>query len=48
MAGREHYANYRDFRKRGGLEPLIAEAQFTIDKKVLSEHRVAAVYLLKA
>ena len=47
IAGREHYANYLDFRKRGGLEPLINEAHFSVDKKVTSEHKVAAVYLLK-
>lgn len=47
-AGREHYTNYLDFRKRGGLEPLISEAHFLVDKKVTSEHKVAAVYLLRA
>jgi ubiquinone/menaquinone biosynthesis C-methylase UbiE len=48
ISGREHYANYRDFKKRGGLEPLIREAQFSVDRRVLSEHKVAAVYLLQA
>jgi ubiquinone/menaquinone biosynthesis C-methylase UbiE len=47
-AGREHYANYLDFRKRGGLDPLIAEAHFSVDKRVASEHKVAVVYLLQA
>ena len=47
ISGREHYANYLDFKKRGGLEPLISEARFLVDKKVTSEHKVAAVYLLQ-
>ena len=46
-SGREHYAHYRDFKALGGLEPLIAEAHFSVDKQVLSEHKVAVVYLLK-
>jgi ubiquinone/menaquinone biosynthesis C-methylase UbiE len=47
ISGRDHYANYLDFKKRGGLEPLISEAHFRVDKKVTSEHKVAAVYLLQ-
>jgi hypothetical protein len=47
-SGREHYANYLDFRARGGLEPLISGAHFSVDIKVTSEHKVAVVYLLKA
>jgi ubiquinone/menaquinone biosynthesis C-methylase UbiE len=47
-AGREHYAHYLDFKKRGGLEPLISEARFAVDKRVASEHKVAVVYLLQA
>ncbi len=47
ISGRDHYANYLDFKKRGGLEPLISEARFLVDKKVTSEHKVAAVYLLQ-
>jgi ubiquinone/menaquinone biosynthesis C-methylase UbiE len=47
-SGRQHYANYLDFRARGGLEPLIADAHFSVDKKVTSEHKVAVVYLLQA
>ena len=47
-SGREHYANYRDFRAREGLEPLIAAAHFSVDKRVASEHKVAVVYLLQA
>jgi len=46
-SGREHYAHYRDFKARGGLEPLIAEAHFSVDKRVTSEHKVAVVYLLQ-
>jgi len=47
ISGREHYNNYLDFKKRGGLEPLINEAHFLVDKKVTSEHKVAAVFLLR-
>jgi len=47
-AGGEHYANYLDFRRRGGLAPLITEAHFTVDKRVTSEHKTAVVYLLQA
>ena len=46
-SGREHYTHYRDFKARGGLEPLIAEAHFSVDKRVTSEHKVAVVYLLQ-
>jgi ubiquinone/menaquinone biosynthesis C-methylase UbiE len=45
--GRQHYANYREFRTHGGLEPLIAEVRFSVDKKVPSKHGIATVYLLK-
>ena len=48
ISGREHYAHYLDFKKRGGLEPLISEAHFSVDKRVTSEHKVAVVYLLEA
>lgn len=48
ISGREHYAHYLDFKKRGGLEPLICEAHFSVDKRVTSEHKVAVVYLLQA
>jgi ubiquinone/menaquinone biosynthesis C-methylase UbiE len=47
ISGREHYAHYLDFKKRGGLDPLVSEARFAVDKRVTSEHKVAAVYLLK-
>lgn len=46
-AGREHYANYRDFKKRGGLEPLLEETKLSIDKRVVVLSGGAAVYLLR-
>ena len=46
-AGREHYANFRDFKKRGGMEPLIAEAKLSIDKLVVLPNGIAAVHLLR-
>ncbi len=46
-AGREHYANFRDFKKRGGMEPLVAETKLSIDKKVVLPSGTAAVHLLR-
>ena len=46
-AGREHYANYRDFKKRGGLAPLLAETKLSIDKRVVPRDGLAAVHLLR-
>jgi ubiquinone/menaquinone biosynthesis C-methylase UbiE len=45
-AGREHFAYFRDFKKRGGLEPLLAETKLPIDKQVVLPSGAAAVYLL--
>lgn len=45
--GREHYANYRDYQKRGGLAPLLAETKLAIDKRIIALGGVAAVYLLQ-
>jgi hypothetical protein len=45
-AGRAHFAGFRDFKRRGGLEPLIASAHLTVDKRTLL-HGVAAAYLLQ-
>ncbi len=45
--GREHYANYRDYQKGGGLAPLLAEAKLSIDKGIVALGGVAAVYLLR-
>lgn len=45
--GREHYANYRDYQKRGGLVPLLAETKLSIDKRIVALGGVAAVYLLR-
>jgi ubiquinone/menaquinone biosynthesis C-methylase UbiE len=45
--GREHYANYRDYQKRGGLAPLLAETKLTIDERIVALGGVAAVHLLR-
>jgi ubiquinone/menaquinone biosynthesis C-methylase UbiE len=45
IAGRQHYLNYRDFKKRGGLEPLIEEAHLSVDKRLVKG--IAIFYLLK-
>ncbi len=45
--GREHYANYRDYQKREGLAPLLAEAKLSIDKQIVALGGVAAVNLLQ-
>jgi len=45
IGGRQHYANYCDFKKRGGLEPLIDGAHLSVDKRVV--HGVVIAYLLK-
>ena len=45
--GREHYKNYRDYQKRGGLAPLLAETKLSIDKRIVALGGVAAVYLLR-
>ncbi len=45
--GREHYANYRDYQKRGGLAPLLAETKLSTDKRIVALGGVAAVYLLR-
>lgn len=47
LAGSEKYANYRDFKARGGLVPLISEAMYTVEKKVMTQGGAAAVFLLK-
>ena len=44
-AGRRHYANYCDFRMRGGLEPLIDGAHLSVDKRVA--HGIVIAYLLQ-
>ena len=46
-AGSKHYANYRDFKKRGGLAPLLAETKLSIDKRVVARDGLAAVHLLR-
>jgi ubiquinone/menaquinone biosynthesis C-methylase UbiE len=45
VAGRQHYANYCDFKRRGGMEPLIDGARLSVDKRIA--HGIAVAYLLK-
>jgi ubiquinone/menaquinone biosynthesis C-methylase UbiE len=47
LGGSEKYAHYRDFKVRGGLAPLISEAMYMIEKKVMTQGGTAAVFLLK-
>jgi demethylmenaquinone methyltransferase/2-methoxy-6-polyprenyl-1,4-benzoquinol methylase len=47
-AGREHYANYRDFISRQGLETLVSGGNFTVDRRFIVKSGVGAVYLLKS
>lgn len=47
IAGLQHYSNYCDFRMHGGLEPLISETKFSVEKKVVLKSGVAVVYLLQ-
>jgi len=46
-AGRRHFANYRDFIARRGLEGLISRQQLTVERKWIAESGVAAVYVVK-
>lgn len=46
-AGLRHYAHYRDFIARHGLEALAGEQHFIIAKRFIFESGVAAIYLLK-
>jgi ubiquinone/menaquinone biosynthesis C-methylase UbiE len=45
-AGREHYANYRDFIARRGLDALTIEGHLPVVKRFIFESGVAAVYLV--
>ena len=45
-AGSEHYANYRDYKARKGMDPLIIEAGLSIDKKVVTRPGLQTIYLL--
>ena len=46
--GRRHYANYCDFKRRGGLKPLIDGARLSVDKqRVVHPHGTLIVYLLR-
>jgi len=46
-AGRRHFANYRDFIARRGLEGLVSRPQLIVERKWLAESGVAAVYVVK-
>lgn len=46
-AGREHYAGFCDFKKRGGMDPIIAEAQLKLEKRV-SLYGIAMACLLQS
>jgi len=46
-AGRQHYANYRDFISRRGLQGLVGDLGLRVDKCFVTESGVAAIYLLK-
>ncbi|HUI29026.1 MAG TPA: methyltransferase domain-containing protein [Candidatus Acidoferrales bacterium] len=46
-AGREHYANYRDFITRQGLKTLVLEQHYTLEKRFIFDSGVAAIYLLE-
>lgn len=46
-AGRRHFANYRDFIARRGLEGLISRQQLIVESKWIAESGVAAVYVVK-
>ncbi len=45
-AGRQHYANYRDFLKRDGLQSICEEQGITVKRKYVVDSGVAAIYLL--
>jgi ubiquinone/menaquinone biosynthesis C-methylase UbiE len=46
-AGRAHYANYRDFIRRGALQGLVEEQRFTVETRLVGPSGTAAVYLLE-
>jgi ubiquinone/menaquinone biosynthesis C-methylase UbiE len=46
-AGRRHFANYRDFIARRGLDGLIRRLQLIVERKWIAESGVAAVYVVK-
>jgi ubiquinone/menaquinone biosynthesis C-methylase UbiE len=46
-AGREHFANYRDFMRRRGLVGLIAEQNAPVERRFIFTTGIAAIYLLK-
>jgi ubiquinone/menaquinone biosynthesis C-methylase UbiE len=47
-AGREHYRNYRDFVRRGGLDPLVAGSGLTVRRRFIADVGVAAIFVFDA
>jgi ubiquinone/menaquinone biosynthesis C-methylase UbiE len=45
-SGREHYARYRDFLDRRGLDGLVQEAGLTVAKRFVFDPGIAAICLL--
>lgn len=45
IAGRRHYANFCDFKRHGGMEPLIDDAHLSVDERIA--RGIAVAYLLK-
>lgn len=45
-AGGRHFANYRDFLKRHGLQSICEEQRATVTRKYVTDSGVAAIYLL--
>lgn len=45
-AGGRHFANYRDFLKRKGLQSICEELKVTVIRKYVVDSGVAAIYLL--
>jgi ubiquinone/menaquinone biosynthesis C-methylase UbiE len=45
--GRDHFSNFRDYRKRGCLAPLIAESKLSIEKQLVPPTGVVEIYLLR-
>ena len=45
-SGREHFANYRDFLRRNGLQSLCDEQGVAIKQRFVIDIGVSAVYML--
>jgi demethylmenaquinone methyltransferase/2-methoxy-6-polyprenyl-1,4-benzoquinol methylase len=48
LAGREHFANYRDFMSSGGLDALVAASGLPVTSRHVPHSATAVVYLLRA